>query len=128
MNEKAFLNTFRTKKILTIQEIAGYLGLSVVTARRRLKKWKAFTSINANNRYYTLPEIVQFDENGLWRFRTILFSSHGNLKATLVHLIKNAESGLRAHQIAEIVSLPINSVRSRLRALPVAPEPVPLRH
>ncbi len=119
MNEKAFLDTFRTKKVLTIQEIAEYLGLSVVTARRRLKKWKALTSINANNRYYTLPDIVRFDENGLWRFRTILFSKHGNLKKTIVHVIKHAETRLSAHQIAEIVSLPINSsVLSRLRTLP----------
>jgi len=118
MNEKAFLDTFKAKKVLTIQEIAGYLGLSVVTARRRLKKWKALTSINANNRYYTLPEIVRFDENGLWRFRTILFSRHGNLKKTIVHLIKSAETGLSAHQVAEIVSLPINSsILSRLRTL-----------
>ncbi len=78
MNDKTFLDTFRTKKIMTIQEIAGCLGLSVVTARRRLKKWKGLTSINANNSYYTLPEIVRFDENGLWRFRTVLFSMHGN--------------------------------------------------
>ena len=119
MNEKAFLDTFRTKKVLTIQDIAGYLGLSVVTARRRLKKWKALTSINANNRYYALPEIVRFDENGLWRFQSILFSRHGNLKKTIVHLIKHADSGLSARHIAEIVSLPINSsILSRLRTLP----------
>jgi hypothetical protein len=81
----------------------------VITTRRRLKKWQTYTSINKNGRYYTLPQIPVFDKNGLWRYQTILFSKHGNLKQTIVSLITDSPKGLNASEIAGLVDIAANS-------------------
>lgn len=109
MDEKLVLKRFRRLKIMTVDQLAELLTCSVITARRRLKKWQTCTSINQNGRYYTLPQIPVFDENGLWRFQSVLFSEHGNLTQTIVELIRASSKGLRAIQIAEILDLPPNS-------------------
>jgi hypothetical protein len=109
MNENRVLEKFRQQKIITIGQLVEWLKCSVITARRRLKKWQSYTSINKNGRYYTLPQIPVFDENGLWWFRKVLFSKHGNLKQTIVALITESEKGLSAVEIAELLGLVANS-------------------
>jgi len=46
--------------------------------------------LSINGRYYTLPQVPVFDENGLWKFQTVLFLNHGNLKQTIVALITDS--------------------------------------
>ena len=72
------IKIFKKKKVLMIEELSGLLDSSLITARRRLKQWKTYTSYNHNGRYYVLPGVVKFDTHGLWRHQDILFSQHGN--------------------------------------------------
>ncbi len=119
MNENRVLEKFGKQKIITIGQLVEWLKCSVITARRRLKKWQSYTSINNNGRYYTLPQIPVFDENGLWKYKTVLFSKHGNLKQTIVALITESEKGLSAVEIAEFVELvPNSSFLSRFKSVP----------
>jgi len=85
------------------------LQCSAITVRRRLKKWNTFTSINQNGRYYTLPDIPEFDGNGLWKYKFVLFSKHGNLRQTISELIKKSETGLSATDISKIIEIPSSS-------------------
>ena len=105
MDEKDVLKRFRQKKVITIEQLVELLQSSVITTRRRLKKWKTYTSFNNNGRYYTLPDIPDFDRNGIWKYQTILFSRHGNLKQTIIQLVKQSKAGLSAREIADIVEL-----------------------
>jgi len=119
MNDNRALVKFRRQKIITIGQLIEWLKCSVITARRRLKKWQSHTSINKNGRYYTLPRVPVFDENGLWKFQTVLFSNHGNLKQTIVALITDSNQGLSAAEIAEFVDLvPNSSFLSRIKNTP----------
>jgi len=119
MDEKLALKRFRRQKIITIDQLVELLTCSVITARRRLKKWKTYTSINQNGRYYTLPQIPVFDEYGLWRYRTVLFSKHGNLTQTIVTMIGTSSKGLSATQIADSLDLaPNSSFISRFQNVP----------
>lgn len=119
MDEKVVLKRFRRQKIITIDQLVELLTCSVITARRRLKQWQTYTSINQNGRYYTLPQIPVFDENGLWRFQSVLFSKHGNLTQTIVAMIGASSKGLSATQIADILDLaPNSSFISRFKNVP----------
>jgi hypothetical protein len=109
MGDDSILKRFRSKKVLMVEELAGLLGASAVTARRRLKKWNTYTSINCNGRYYVLPEIPVFDERGLWKHEIVFFSRHGNLRKTICELIKESEAGLNAQEISQLVGLRTNS-------------------
>jgi hypothetical protein len=110
------IERFKRLKVLTLEQLVALLHCSVITARRQLKKWRAYTSFNMNARYYTLPGIPRFDQNGIWKYQRILFSKHGNLMQTICALIRRSESGLSAKQIAGVVEVASNSsVFSRLR-------------
>jgi hypothetical protein len=109
MDENNVLKRFRDKKVLTIAQLVEFLECSVITVRRCLKKWKTYTSFNKNGRYYTLPEIPEFDKNGKWKYQTILFSKYGNLKQTIIQLVKQSKAGLSAKEITEIIELRSNS-------------------
>ena len=109
------LKMFKKKKVLLIEELSGLLDSSFITARRRLKQWNAYTSYNQNGRYYVLPDIAKFDAHGLWRHQDTLFSQHGNLKQTVVALVKNSSAGLTGSQIGELVSLEPRSFLSHFR-------------
>jgi hypothetical protein len=119
MDENQVLDQFRRQKIATIEQLVKWLKCSVITVRRRLKRWQSFTSINQNGRYYSLPQIPVFDQNGLWRYQAVLFSKHGNLKQTIVALIANSAKGLSAVEIARFVGLaPNSSFISRFKNMP----------
>jgi len=96
---------FKRQKVVTIVQLSNWLSCSIVTARRRLKAWHAYTSYNHNGRYYTLPEIAQFDDIGLWWHQGAFFSKHGNLKQTLVYLVAHSEQGLSSTELGEILGL-----------------------
>lgn len=116
MDEKHALDYFSQRKIITLEQLIGLLECSAITARRRLKQWQTYTSINQNGRYYTLPQIPEFDPSGLWRYQAVLFSKHGNLKQTIIFLITESPKGLSASEIAQLVDLvPNSSFLSRLK-------------
>jgi len=119
MDLNRVVKSFQKLKVITIEQLAGLLESSVITARRQLKKWRAYTSFNMNGRYYTLPGIPRFDENGIWKYQRILFSKHGTLTQTIFQLIGRAETGLSAKQIAQVVKVASNSsIFSRLQNVP----------
>lgn len=92
-------------KVFTLDHLVSSLSCSTPTARLKLKQWRACTSYNQNGRYYAMPAVPRFDENGLWHYEKISFSKYGNLRNTIVHLINLSSSGLTGNEIGSLVSL-----------------------
>jgi hypothetical protein len=46
-----------------------------------LQEWQAHNSYNQNGRYYTLPDVPEYDANGLWCWCGVFFSRAGTLNA-----------------------------------------------
>jgi len=109
------LQKLRRMEIFTVVELAGWLCCSIPTVRRRLKQWQTYTSYNCNGRYYTLPDVPQFDANGLWRCRIAFFSRHGNLKQTVAHLVAASPAGLDAGDLSQLLGLECRSFLSHFR-------------
>ncbi len=107
--------SLRRKKVFSFDQLLSLLKCSTRSGRTKLKQWEAYTSYNQNGRYYTLPSIPCFDENGLWQYKEIRFSKHGNLKKTVVRLIRTSRTGLDGKQIGEIVGLSPNSFMHHFR-------------
>ena len=111
-------STVKKQKIFTLKKLASILDCSSRTAQTKLKHWKAYTSYNQNGKYYTLPEIPQFDIYGIWRFKSAAFSKHGNLKKTIVHLVNTSPEGLTGRQIGERLGLSPQSFLHHFRNSP----------
>jgi len=108
----------KKEKIFTLKQLVSILDCSSRTAQAKLKRWKAYTSYNQNGKYYSLPEIPDFDVYGLWRYQNAAFSKHGNLKKTIVHLITSAPAGLTGRQLGELLGLSARSFLHHFRNCP----------
>ena len=90
----------RLKRIATLVELAVHLQCSARTAHAAAQ-CRAIHSYNHNARYYTLPQIPQFDAHGLWRYRGVFFSRHGNLPETFAQLVHRSPAGLTAAEAGD---------------------------
>jgi len=79
------------------------------TAQRRLKKWKCLTSYNRNGAYCALPDVVQFDQHGIWRCNGAFFSLYGNLSDTVAALVNQSKTGMTVAQLTQILRIDANS-------------------
>ena len=115
ISDKRVIQSIYKEKVFIVDKITDIMNCSVKTARRRFKLWKVLTSCNMNSRFYTLQDIPKFDSNGLWHYRQILFSIHGNLKNTLLQLIINSSGGLNVSELETILKIPVRSFLTTLK-------------
>jgi hypothetical protein len=94
---------------MNLAELMELLQCSRSTAQRRLKLWGCHTSYNHNGAYYALPEIVEFDQHGIWRCKSACFSMHGNLTRTVTALVKQATAGMTSAELSDVLSVNANS-------------------
>lgn len=99
------LSVFQRNKVLTKPELLDKIGCSSMTIWRLLDKHGYLTSYNDNARHYTLADIPQFDEDGLWAFRKARFSKWGSLTNTIVGIVRQSPSGLTAEQLEELLEV-----------------------
>jgi len=99
------LRFLRSRKVVTLAALASHLRCSSRSVQRRLAQWQAIHSYNQNGRYYTLPDIPDFDANGLWRYRGAFFSRFGNLPETFVQLVAHSQAGLTAPEAGALLGL-----------------------
>ncbi len=91
----ALTGRLRTQKVATLQELQSALGCQgESTVFRKLKALSYLSSYSHAGKYYTLPEIAQFDDRGLWSWKkTIHFSQQRTLKRTIEHWVAASPSG-----------------------------------
>ncbi len=109
------LHIFRNKKVMTKDKLIKLLNCTGRTVQRRLKSWQAITSYNKNSKYYTLPDVADFNRFGIWHYRGAFFSKYGNLNCTVVQLIKNSDAGLTGRELGDILNLTPRSFLSHFR-------------
>ncbi len=96
---------FKKSKVLTLDQVSRKRGCSIRTVQRQFAELAVLRSYNKNSRYYTLPNIPKFNTYGIWGYRDIRFSKHGDLRKTVKHLILVSECGLSGNEIGDIVNL-----------------------
>lgn len=95
---------FHKEKCVTIQDISQALDYSGRSVQRLLKKLGYYSSFTHNGKWYTLEQIPEFDENGLWFYQGIGFSKLRDLAATINYLVDNSAKGLTASELSGILS------------------------
>jgi hypothetical protein len=90
---------FRHRLIARLDELQRTLDVSGRTVFRVLGRMGYLSSYSHAGKYYTLARTPSFDADGLWAHSGVLFSSHGTLRNTVVHLVNKAWAG---HTHAEL--------------------------
>ena len=89
-------------KTATLPELRAALGTAAhVTVFRKLKLLGYLSSYTHRGSYYTLREIVRFDDAGLWSHDAVWFSRYGTLVATLESFVRQAPRGWFADELAD---------------------------
>jgi len=97
-------NLLREQKIASLPELMMALGTDARrTVFRKLKELAYRTSYSHRGRYYTLDEIAQFDELGLWSCRDVWFSVYGTLLSTAAAMVEQAQSGFYADELDNLL-------------------------
>ena len=106
----------RNQTIASLPEVTAALGpgASRRTAFRKLKDLAARNSYSHRGGFYTLDELVDFDELGLWSFAGVRFSRLGTLIATAESFVNHAEAG---HFVDELDNLLQVGTQDALRKL-----------
>ncbi len=80
--------------IASMPQLMAALGTNARrTVFRKLKELPYCTSYSHRGRYYTLDNLAQFDELGLWAHRSVWFSTHGTLLSTAAAVVPEGEAG-----------------------------------
>jgi hypothetical protein len=112
------LNLFQRLQAVTMPEMKKALGTQVdVTVFRKLAALGHLTSYSHRGRFYTLPALPQFDEQGLWMGRGAWFSKHGTLLDTAATLVCASTTGYHAAELEACLQVP---VKDALRQLTLA--------
>ena len=102
-------------KIATMSELKSALGTEVdMTVFRRLRELDYRASYSHRGKYYTLAEVAEFDDLGLWCFRSVWFSRHGTLLNTCEVLVEEAEAGYATDELENVLHV---GVKDPLRKL-----------
>jgi len=105
----------QTNKVASMDELKETLGTSVdMTVFRKLQELGYLTSYSHGGRYYTLSKIPEFNELGLWSFRSVWFSSHGTLVSTAEACVEASEAGYFSSELEALLHV---SVKDALRSL-----------
>ncbi len=103
------LNFLKTHKIATLDELKKCLGTdSYITVFRKLKELDYLSSCSHSGKYYTLRRIAKFDDNGLWYFNSVLFSSYTTLSEAIRVLVGKSFQGYTALEIEQLLNIKPN--------------------
>ena len=106
----ALKKLLRRLRIVDLEELYCTLGTrSRMTVFRRLKMAGYRTSFTHAGRFYTLLDIPDFDELGLWFHRDAGFSQAGNLKESVVWLVEKSPNGRTHAELQHVLRVRVHN-------------------
>ena len=98
------IDLFHRHTVASLPEVMAALGTRARrTAFRKLKELPYRTSYSHRGGYYTLEELIDFDQHGLWSFRAVRFSAAGTLLATTAELVSDAPAGQFSEELDNLL-------------------------
>jgi hypothetical protein len=98
----------RRNRIATLPQLKQLLGTEAdITVFRKLKELSYRTSYSHRGSFYTLDEIADFDDRGLWSFNSVWFSFRGTLVATAEDCVTQSKAGYFASELEELLHVPV---------------------
>jgi len=92
------------QSVATLEDLKDALDTTAtMTVFRPLKALGYLSSYSHRGKYYTLPEIADFDAQGLWGWHSVWFSRAGNLIETTQVFVEKADSGFTASQLESLL-------------------------
>ena len=105
---EALRSLFQRQKIATLDELKEAVGTSAaMTVFRKLKALGYQTSYSHHGKYYTLTDLPDYDDQGLWCCQVARFSRDGSLLATARRFIEEARIGITASELRDVLQVEV---------------------
>ena len=102
------LSLLNDNKIATLDQLKQVLKThSTMTVFRKLKALDYLSSYSHRGKYYTLNDIADFDDSGLWSYQSVWFSKHGNLIETAKEFIDKSTAGFTANELESVLHVQV---------------------
>ena len=109
------IDLFHRHTVASLPEVMAALGTRARrTAFRKLKELPYRTSYSHRGGYYTLEELIDFDQHGLWSFRAVRFSAAGTLLATTAAMVSDAPAGQFSEELDNLLHVGTQDVLRKL--------------
>ncbi len=83
------------EKIASLEQLKQVLRTTgTMTVFRKLRALGYRSSYSHRGKFYTLQEIPQFDDQGLWSFHSVWFPQYGNLRETAREFVEESQEEL----------------------------------
>jgi hypothetical protein len=114
-SQKALKKLFRRFPVADLDTLCKTLQTSSrMSIFRRLREIGYFSSYTHTGRYYTLADVPQFDDYGLWIHQGIGFSQFGTLRATIVQLVNKSPTGHTHMELNNLLRIRIHNTLLKL--------------
>ena len=108
-------NYLKQCKIARLDDLKSVVGSDArMTILRALNRLDYLSSYSHRGQYYTLRNIPDFNELGLWSFESVRFSKLGNLLTTAKAMVDTAEAGYCAKELEEILHVEVRHALLKL--------------
>jgi len=106
VSSETLINLFKKQKIAILQELQEVTDFqSRMNIFRKLKKIDYITSYSHGASFYSLNSIANFNELGLWFYKTAKFSKYGNLLKTVENIIGESEKGFSSSELEKVLDI-----------------------
>ncbi len=107
--------SFRVHGMLTLPALQIIVGTTAaMTVFRKLKSLGYLTSYSHRGRYYTLADVVAFDDCGLWGANDVWFSREGTLVRTSEAWVNRAVDGYYADELRDALHVDVKDTLRKL--------------
>ena len=108
-------NVFRRRLIIDMQTLRRLCkGRSKRSLFRDLSSLGYFSSYSHAGKFYTLTDIPNFDEYGLWHYKDVSFSEHGTLKSTIRFLVGGSMVGFTHRELTMLLRVRVQNTLNDL--------------
>jgi len=106
VSPEALRSWFQRQKIASLDELKQAADTAAaMTVFRKLKALGYQTSYSHQGKYYTLADIPEYDDRGLWCYRAARFSRDGSLLATAQRFVEEARRGITARELRDMLQV-----------------------
>jgi hypothetical protein len=114
-SNKALKKLFRRFPVADLDTLCKTLKTSSrMSIFLRLREIGYFSSYTHTGCYYTLADIPQFDDYGLWIHQGIGFSQFGTLRATIVQLVNKSPTGNTHMELNNLLRIRVHNTLLKL--------------
>ncbi len=100
---------FKKNIVMDIDDLMKQTSASRITVFRNLKEIGYIASYNQNGKYYTLLEIANFDNSGIFDHKGILFFRDGGIQELVITEIDSSEKGYTAEELSQKIRTRISN-------------------